>query len=409
MLTDSEKFWLFSASSLGAGLFFGMMLQSYAALWPIPLALSVFSILMRFGLRVGYWTCIAAMFFGVFLALHAEDIAPELKGLQPWALQERTRMREELGIDDEAVFASLAFGKEVKSRIAERITLGVDNDELRNLARSMLLAEREKMSYEDKQVFVNAGTLHAFAVSGLHVGVVALVIRIMLLMLFIPHRLSAALTIPFLWIYVYLVGMSASSTRAGVMATILLLAPVFFRRYNFLTAWGFAFWFFHVLEPSRILEVGSALSFSVTLVIVVWLKFFEKEARNFWFSTVMLDIVIWAAGVPIMAHVFGRFTPGGLVANLFVVPLAAFVIAALVVSLFIGILCPWAAVHLNNFAALGLKGMLELSRFISSIPGMTVEVYKWDYLTCALWYSALALFIALLKSISKHKYGIIHV
>lgn len=409
MLTDSEKFWLFSASSLGAGLFFGMMLQSYAALWPIPLALSVFSILMRFGLRVGYWTCIAAMFFGVFLALHAEDIAPELKGLQPWALQERTRMREELGIDDEAVFASLAFGKEVKSRIAERITHGVDNDELRNLARSMLLAEREKMSYEDKQVFVNAGTLHAFAVSGLHVGVVALVIRIMLLMLFIPHRLSAALTIPFLWIYVYLVGMSASSTRAGVMATILLLASVFFRRYNFLTAWGFAFWFFHVLEPSRILEVGSALSFSVTLVIVVWLKFFEKEARNFWFSTVMLDIVIWAAGVPIMAHVFGRFTPGGLVANLFVVPLAAFVIAALVVSLFIGILCPWAAVHLNNFAALGLKGMLELSRFISSIPGMTVEVYKWDYLTCALWYSALALFIALLKSISKHKYGIIHV
>lgn len=409
MLTDSEKFWLFSASSLGAGLFFGMMLQSYAALWPIPLALSVFSILMRFGLRVGYWTCIAAMFFGVFLALHAEDIAPELKGLQPWALQERTRMREELGIDDEAVFASLAFGEEVKSRIAERITLGVDNDELRNLARSMLLAEREKMSYEDKQVFVNAGTLHAFAVSGLHVGVVALVIRIMLLMLFIPHRLSAALTIPFLWIYVYLVGMSASSTRAGVMATILLLASVFFRRYNFLTAWGFAFWFFHVLEPSRILEVGSALSFSVTLVIVVWLKFFEKEARNFWFSTVMLDIVIWAAGVPIMAHVFGRFTPGGLVANLFVVPLAAFVIAALVVSLFIGILCPWAAVHLNNFAALGLKGMLELSRFISSIPGMTVEVYKWDYLTCALWYSALALFIALLKSISKHKYGIIHV
>lgn len=408
MLTDSEKGWLYSALSLGVGLFLGHMLVKFSALWPIPLALSVLVLLMRLGLRAGYWTLIATVFLGIALSWQSEDIAPELKDMQPWALEERARLRQELGLEIQG-FRGSDVGVGAKRWIAERITRGVADKELQNLARSMLLGEREQMSYVDKKVFVDAGTLHAFAVSGLHVGVVALAIRFLLLMFMIPHRLSAVLTIPALWGYVYLVGMSASSTRAGVMATILLLAPAFFRRYNFITAWSFAFWFFHTLEPARILEVGSALSFSVTLVIVVWLKFFDKEARNLWYSTLMLDIVIWAASVPIMAHVFGRFTPGGLLANLFVVPLATFVIAALVMSVFVGLVSPWAAVHLNNFAALGLKGMLEGSRFVSSIPGMTVEVYKWDYLTCALWYLALALFIGVIRSISKHKYGIIHV
>lgn len=318
-------------------------------------------------------------------------------------------MREELGIGEENRGVCQGVDVGIKSWIGERITSGVKDKEIGNLACSMLLGEREKMSYEDKKVFVDAGTLHAFAVSGLHVGVVALVIRFLLLILFIPHRLSAALTIPALWGYVYLVGMSASSLRAGVMATILLLSPVFFRRYNFITAWGFAFWLFHALEPSRILEVGSALSFSITLVIVVWLKFFDRETRSFWSSTLMLNLVIWAASVPIMAHVFGRFTPGGLIANLFVVPLAAFVIAALVVSVVVSIVCPYLSIYLNNFAALGLKGMLESSRLVASIPGASVEVAKWDYFTCAMWYLSLILFIGLLKSISKHKYGIIHV
>ncbi len=407
MLTESEKFWLFSSLSLGAGLFVGLIISTYSALWPIPLGLGILSILMRLGLRAKYWTLIATCFVGVALALHSEDVAPELKDMQPWALEERNRMREELGLESRSRSRSDLEG--VKSWIGERITLGVEDKGIASLACSMLLGEREKMAKEDKKVFVDAGTLHAFAVSGLHVGVVALVIRFLLLLLFVPHRLSAALTIPFLWGYVYLVGMSASSLRAGVMATILLLAPVFFRRYNFITAWGFAFWLFHALEPSRILEVGSALSFSITLVIVVWLKFFDRETRSFWSSTLMFDIVIWAASVPIMAHVFGRFTPGGLIANLFVIPLASFVIAALVVSVVVSLICPYLSLHLNNFAALGLRGMLESSRLVATIPGASVEVVKWDYLTCALWYLALILFIGLLKSLLKHKYGIIHV
>lgn len=409
MLTESEKFWLFSSLSLGAGLFVGLVISAYSALWPIPLGLGVLSILMRLGLRAKYWTLIAISCLGIALALHSEDVAPELKDMQPWAFEERNRMREELGIGEESRGEGRGIGVGIKSWIGERITRGVDDKLLASLACSMLLGEREKMSTEDKKVFVDAGTLHAFAVSGLHVGVVALVVRFLLLLLFVPHRLSAALTIPFLWGYVYLVGMSASSLRAGVMATILLLSPVFFRRYNFITAWGFAFWLFHALEPSRILEVGSALSFSITLVIVVWLKFFDRETRSIWSSTLMFDLVIWAASVPIMAHVFGRFTPGGLIANLFVVPLAGFVITALVLSVIVSLVCPYLAIHLNNFAALGLKGMLESSRLVASIPGASVEVVKWDYLTCAMWYLALILFIGLLKSLLKHKYGIIHV
>lgn len=411
MLTESEKFWLFSSLSLGAGLFVGLIFGAYSSLWPIPLSLAIFALLMRLGLRSGYWTLLATMFLGIALALHSEHISPELMYMQPWALEERNRMREELGIGEEEV-QGLKFkvqATDVKRWIGERITRGVEDKVLASLSCSILLGEREKMAKEDKKIFVDAGTLHTFAVSGLHVGIVALVIRMFLLMLTIPHRLSAALTIPFLWAYVYMVGMSASSMRAGVMATVLLLSPVFFRRYNFLTAWGFAFWLFHALEPARILEVGSALSFSVTLVIVVWLKFFDRESRNLSYSTLILNFVIWAASVPIMAHVFGRFTPGGLIANLLVVPLAVFVIAALVVSLVVGFVFPWAQIHLNNFAALGLKGMLESSRLVASIPYATIEVVKWDYFICALWYLALILFIGLLKSLLKHKYGIIHV
>ncbi|MCQ2367977.1 MAG: ComEC/Rec2 family competence protein [Kiritimatiellae bacterium] len=402
MLSSVERAWLIFSLALALGIFAALTLSSYASLWPVAATVTLFALLLAFAYRTLPFQIALIALVGFTLALRSQELSPELRDLQPWALEERRRYRS--GEKETPEFA-----EKVKAEVARRITLGLEWDARRSkLARSMMLGERALMSKEDKDVFVNAGTLHAFAVSGLHVGVVALVIRLLLLAVGISHRVSAALTIPIMWGYVYLVGMTSSATRAGAMASVLLLSPVFFRRYNLIAAWGLAFWIFHSVSPEKLLEVGSALSFTITLMIVVWVRCFERECKSIWYSSVMLSFVIWAASVPIMAHVFGRFTPGGLIANVFVVPLASLAIASLSVALPLSFVSTALASHLNNLAGLALGGMYDVSKIVASIPYATVEVVNWNYFTCALWYSALILLVLLIHSISKHKYGIIH-
>ena len=107
-----------------------------------------------------------------------------------------------------------------------------------------------------------------------------------------------------------------------------------------------------------------------------------------------MSFAAWAAGVPIAAHVFGRFTPGGLLANIVVLPLAAVSVSAGMAGLALSYVCTPLAAAANNLAALSTRAMVWCSSCVAAIPGASVETAPWPIPWCVAWYAAFLVALA---------------
>ena len=258
------------------------------------------------------------------------------------------------------------------------------------LCRAMLLGERGLIPPADRKVFASAGMSHVFAVSGLHVLVVARLLGVILAVALVPLRIRIFVLAPVLWFYVAMVGAGPSAVRAASMATLCHAAPLFMRRPNPLVAWCATFAANFVLFPESLHDVGCTLSFAVMLALVMWGRVWGGGAPAL--DRILACAVAWAAGAPLVAAVFGRVTPAGLVANLVAVPAAAVAVCASALSVAADFAFGggWLQAHLNAAAALAADFMSGVAGIAAAVPYGDVAVAKWTFPECAAWYAALA-------------------
>jgi competence protein ComEC len=243
------------------------------------------------------------------------------------------------------------------------------------------------MRPEMRRDFVESGTVHVFAISGLHVMVIANIFMLLAAFAAVPLRFRALIALPLLWGYVWMLGFPPSAVRAVLMASIHYAAPIFWRRGNAVVAWSAAFMIMHVFSPELITDVGCRLSFAVMLAIVLA----TRQVRDLQPLRQRLTVAFsaWAAGVPIVAHVFGTLTPGGLVANLALVPAATLAVVACVVGVAFSWIGETFCAYANNFAALVTSVMAGISCTVARLPGANLEIGTWGIVECVLWYLAL--------------------
>lgn len=111
----------------------------------------------------------------------------------------------------------------------------------------------------------------------------------------------------------------------------------------------------------------------------------------------IVSFAAWAAGVPIAASMFGRITPGGIVANLVLLPTAALSVAAGVLGALAGFVSETAAAHFNNLTALLTRAMTGMARAVAGFDWANFEVEGWGLGASAAWYAALASALLFLK------------
>ena len=104
-----------------------------------------------------------------------------------------------------------------------------------------------------------------------------------------------------------------------------------------------------------------------------------------------------SAAVPIAAHAFGRVTPGGIVANLALLPAAGASVKAALAGILASFFSDRLAAHANNLAALVARAMSGVSGAVATIPGANLEVVPWSATACVAWYAAFALALLLLR------------
>ena len=112
-----------------------------------------------------------------------------------------------------------------KSRVWMQSTLCrslEDAPDVQTFISGITLGLRHQTPEDIEEPFQQTGTLHLFAVAGLHVGIVASLLWILAIVAQLSRKWATALIIPLLLFYAAATGLHVSSIRAAVMSSILL-------------------------------------------------------------------------------------------------------------------------------------------------------------------------------------------
>ena len=282
------------------------------------------------------------------------------------------------------------FLRKLYANVAARLSSSPDDpyadEDADALCRAIFLGDRKSFDERTRRVFADSGTMHVFAISGLHVMVVAKAIAFCSALAFVNVRYNIFIVTPLLWLYVGMIGFPPSAVRAAMMASICTAANLFCRRPNWLVAWSVTFLAVHVVSPLDIVNAGSAFSFTVMLALVAYSRIRQSFSFGKIGASLSVSFVAWAAGVPIAARLFGRIAPGGIFANLLMVPAAMLATVATFASFVFSFVPGRLCLYTRTIAGIILQFMWNFAYLVSEIPFACFDVRKWTLFECFAWY-----------------------
>jgi competence protein ComEC len=291
--------------------------------------------------------------------------------------------------------AARRFGIAGRAWIKNQLERGLPPDaEISTLINSMILGLRGDTPPALKEVFQKTGTLHLFAVSGLNVGMLAVIGWYAVKPLGFRQKSGALVIIPCLAAYAVIVGMSASCTRATVVAIMLLGARFWERDAVPLNSLGAAAVAILAWDTNELFNPGFQLSFVLVMVIMglsrrlqqpmqKWAEPDDFIPRRLWTAgqqcivtfgsvvagTLAVGVAAWLGSVLFMWGYFHLVSPVALLANLVAVPLAFCILALGLLSLVAGIL-PFAApaIAVNHANWLCARALIASVDAFSIVP-----------------------------------------
>ena len=224
---------------------------------------------------------------------------------------------------------------------------GIESTTLSTAAKSFLisflLGDKTYINNDDRLTFTDAGVAHIFAVSGLHVSLVSLLIISLLSPFFFGKTRfwKYIIALPIVWLYIVLVGFSPSTLRAGIMLSLAFIAFSMERRHDALKSLGWSVLLILAFLPSALFDIGfqlSVLCVGSLILIAGPLNFMDHRSHSILFRVVSVILVTLTATFSswlVCAFYFHRFSLMFLPLNLIAVPLIpVFISLSLIYLLF---------------------------------------------------------------------------
>src|SRR5438876_4451512 len=269
-----------------------------------------------------------------------------------------------------------------------------DAPDVQNFLSGIVLGLRHQAPEDIEEPFQQTGTLHLFAVAGLHVGIVAALLWMLATVARLSRRWAAALIIPLLLFYAAVTGLHVSSMRAAVMSSILLGGFFFDRRGFVLNSLAAAAARLLCWDTNELFSTGFQLSFAVVgamgmmgdpicrslerwsvadpflpRVLVRGPRRLMHASFDWLFRASSVSLAAWIGSLPLILWYFHLVTPIALFANLVVVPIAFFVLAIALLSLLATPLLPWLAVVFNNANWALATLVIGIVHLFAQVPG----------------------------------------
>ncbi|MFT5622938.1 MAG: competence protein ComEC [Bacteroidia bacterium] len=315
-------------------------------------------------------------------------------------------------------FDRFCFG--MNQRFQATLRLGsAANSDLANVYVAMLLGRKIELSKAQIERYRMTGTMHFFAISGLHIGVIATVIAQFLLLIRVPRTVAPWIGLPLLYLYVEITGGSPSAIRAFLMAAFFWSSFACQRQRSPLSALMCSAIFVLIIDPNQLWSLGFQLSYTVVLSILLfglplhqvlthrcqpyqWLPEQDWNARQRAYAWSLdkflllfaISFSAWLASTPLSAGLFEFVAPGAILLNMLLVYLAAIVISGGVISLACAsALLTGLAGFVNHSAWTVIYLMDTMIIYCAQLPG---AILPSEGFSTALSYSALCLYFATL-------------
>lgn len=287
------------------------------------------------------------------------------------------------------------------------------NSELGSVYRSILLGSRGELPPEVKAIYGRTGMAHLFAISGLHIGIIAGLLALVLRCICPMVAAAILANLAILFVFVQVTGSSPSAMRAFLMVACFLLSKLLRRRPNAVTALAFSGLISLIYRPLQALDTSFQLSYGVVFSLLLFglplSRFLQAKITAVWTvtgggwigrslkKTVLflpnifgLSLAATLPLIPLSIYHFGRFSLGGIILNPFMMNLATVLIACGFFSILCGQFhCLFFSFLANKIALILLTVLHRTAILFSTFPWIQSQTISLSDSTILLWLAGL--------------------
>ena len=286
------------------------------------------------------------------------------------------------------------------------------------LASAILLGNRDQIDAERRQSFMETGTVHLLAISGLHVGILAASLLLLGRIGLLPRSLSLIATIVFVVLYAWIVEFRPPVTRAMILIVLYCVGKLIGRQPISFNSLSLAAVLVLAINPAELFQTGAQLSFlAVATIVVCQTYFFQPSAmdplaqliaqtrpwyvksckycgRIVW-QTFVVSLAIWLVTVPLVASRFHVVAPIGILLNpLLMIPIWFALISGFAVLMF-GWALPPLGLIFGNICDGNLNLIQSAVDQAEPLPGSHLWVAGQNDFWLTVFYGGLALLFLL--------------
>lgn len=225
------------------------------------------------------------------------------------------------------------------------IQSNIKNEQSLGVAEALLMGYKDDLDPNITAAFMRTGTLHVLAVSGMHAGIIYLILA------FLTQTLASKkwgkyfqviILLIGIWMYAFMTGLSSSVLRASVMFSFMTVGKLFKYHINvYNTIYASAF-ILLLYNPRFIVDVGFQLSYLAVLGIIFLQPFIQKWYKpRWWFdryvwSLISVSLAAQLLTFPISIFYFHQFPNYFILSNLLIIPITSLILIGLIVLIALG-------------------------------------------------------------------------
>lgn len=253
---------------------------------------------------------------------------------------------------------------------------GLSGDEY-SVITAILLGNDETLDPALRASYSSAGVSHILCVSGMHVGIIFMILNFLLRPLQKNNKtkiIKAVILLLVIWFYAHLTGLSPSVQRASAMFTFVSIGGLIKRTTTVFHSLFTSLFILLALNPLLLFELGFQLSYLAVFSIVIFQKpiFSVWNPRNriirYCWELATVSVSAQIGTFPVAIYHFGQFPNYFLLGNLFVIILSFIIVVSGIVLLsvsFSSVLAGWA----GNILTFEIKFMNGIITTIENLPG----------------------------------------
>ncbi len=294
--------------------------------------------------------------------------ADYLKGIVVDGIAKLSGFPSKVGSKNWSVFK---FATQFKNQIiSELLNVEQLSENSRGVLVALLTGDRSFLSKSTKDLFRNAGVVHVLAISGMHVGVLYLLLVFLFKKVLQLKGKSALIVIGGgIVFYAFLSGLSPSVIRATIMLLLIQFGTILNSKTETLNLVISAGWMMLVYEPLWLYDIGFQLSFSAVIGILVFLNRFDEWGIKGFFSFVT-DLLKVNSGaflftIPILSYHFQLINFTSWWASFIIVPFISLLMYGGILGLFV--------LRISILKKAVFEGLNYFINFVETLVSLLVE------------------------------------